>query len=103
MQHGKSSSLNNNLAVDRLAHNPKVGRSNPPPQPTFSITSRPSNFDRDNPRRFGCDVRDFGRVTDGETVLGNCPISVSVFVSVQGNTGKLRRSYFATTCSVLHS
>ena len=28
---GKSSSINNNLGVDRLAHNPKVGGSNPPP------------------------------------------------------------------------
>ena len=31
MRAGKSSSVNNNLAVDRLAHNPKVGGSNPPP------------------------------------------------------------------------
>ncbi len=31
MRAGKSSSINNNLAVDRLAHNPKVGGSNPPP------------------------------------------------------------------------
>jgi hypothetical protein len=35
VREGKSSSINNNLAVDRLAHNPKVGGSNPPPpQPT---------------------------------------------------------------------
>ncbi len=31
MREGKSSSVNNKLAVDRLAHNPKVGGSNPPP------------------------------------------------------------------------
>jgi hypothetical protein len=31
MRVGKSSIINNNLAVDCLAHNPKVGGSNPPP------------------------------------------------------------------------
>jgi hypothetical protein len=30
MRAGKSSSINNNLAVDRLAHKPRVGGSNPP-------------------------------------------------------------------------
>jgi hypothetical protein len=35
MRPGKSGSINNNLAVDRLAHNPKVGGSNPPPQPNL--------------------------------------------------------------------
>jgi hypothetical protein len=34
---GKSSCINNNLGVDRLAHNPKVGGSNPPPATNFFI------------------------------------------------------------------
>jgi hypothetical protein len=43
MRAGKSSSINNNLAVDRLAHNPKVGGSNPPPATKLFIGLRASD------------------------------------------------------------
>jgi hypothetical protein len=44
MREGKSSSINNNLAVDRLAHNPKVGGSNPPPATNAIIELRGIGF-----------------------------------------------------------
>ena len=37
MRVGESSIINNNLAVDRLAHNPKVGGSNPPPATNLKL------------------------------------------------------------------
>jgi len=40
MREGKSSSINNKLAVDRLAHNPKVGGSNPPPATKNSLKNK---------------------------------------------------------------
>ncbi len=40
MRAEKSNIINNNLAVDRLAHNPKVGGSNPPPATNAIIRLR---------------------------------------------------------------
>jgi len=40
MRAEKSNIINNNLAVDRLAHNPKVGGSNPPPATNAIIELR---------------------------------------------------------------
>jgi hypothetical protein len=52
MRDGKSSSVNNNLAVDRLAHNPKVGGSNPPPATNPKLhKTQPLGSDCTSPKR----------------------------------------------------